>query len=398
MAAWSLFSKLKDGLSGADGPPKLETYALHLYGKLPIYKDFISSGFTEEGSKDFRDWLGNGFSRRWSVLDEYKGTEIPLHTFLFALPGGKRSVAGALWGSHDEGGLRQFPFTLFSVVPAGQAGRRPLRRALLPRGLRGAGGLHPAQLPPGTDGRFVLRELPGGADRGAGEAAREDRRRGREGGEGRHPRRLRRVAPRGRPPRPSGRVSSHALKSGLRACAGSRGRGRPAPARKPAAGGAPGPDLADVARRRRASSADRGPSGTLVCRSGGRSRAVLLFRDLRPEDFLLLHPERPTTSSSRRPAAGRLRAPRRSSGRRRARGRGGRRPEPRDFRRAARGLERAPHGLPPARRRRRPEGAGGHTDVGRGPIDLEFAGSDPYLIGRKLPKKGGSKSWLLTIF
>lgn len=36
----------------------------------------------------------------------------------------------------------------------------------------------------------------------------------------------------------------------------------------------------------------RGPSGTLVCRSGGRSRAVLLFRDLRPEDFLLLHPSR----------------------------------------------------------------------------------------------------------
>ena len=35
---------------------------------------------------------------------------------------------------------------------------------------------------------------------------------------------------------------------------------------------------------------DRGPSGTLVCRTGGRSRAVLLFRDLRAEDFLLLHP------------------------------------------------------------------------------------------------------------
>ena len=49
VAAWSLFSKLKDGFSGADGPPKLETYALHLYGKLPIYKDFISSGLHRGG-------------------------------------------------------------------------------------------------------------------------------------------------------------------------------------------------------------------------------------------------------------------------------------------------------------------------------------------------------------
>ena len=36
----------------------------------------------------------------------------------------------------------------------------------------------------------------------------------------------------------------------------------------------------------------RSPSGVLVCRSGGRSRAVLFFRELRAEDFLLLHPER----------------------------------------------------------------------------------------------------------
>ena len=125
MAAWSLFSKLKDGLTGADGPPRMETYALHLHGKLPIYKDFISTGFTEEGSKDFRDWIGNGFSRRWSLVEEYKGTEIPLHTFVLALPGGKRSVAGAVWGSHDEVGLRSFPFTLFSVVPQGKAAAEP---------------------------------------------------------------------------------------------------------------------------------------------------------------------------------------------------------------------------------------------------------------------------------
>ena len=249
MAAWSLFSKLKDGLSGADGPPKLETYALHLYGKLPIYKDFISSGFTEEGAKDFRDWLGNGFSRRWSAPRGVQGDrDPPPHVPLRPSrreahrspgPSGEATTRGACGSSPSRSspssrreGRPSDPFVALSFLEVFE------QRA----------DLHPAQLPPRAHGRLVLRELPGRPDRGAGEAAGEDRRGGREGGEGRSPSATSPSRSSGRTPPPSGRASSSRLKT---ACGHAQGAGAGAvrhPARQPASGGAAGPDLADVAR------------------------------------------------------------------------------------------------------------------------------------------------------
>ncbi len=288
MAAWGLFSKLKEGFSGADGPPRTEAYALHLYGKLPIYKDFISTGFTEEGSKDFRDWLGNGFSRRWSLLEEYKGTEIPLHTFLLCLPGGKRAVAGVLWGSHDEGGLRQFPFTLFSVVPQGRPAADPfvalshlevfeeraayIRRNFLQgrtvssfyEGFRGARVeipvKRPARIAEGIEKEAKGVTLGEFAESLFGAAAASEW------------------------PGFLARLRS--------ACAGSKGEGAGA-VRLPLGNLLPAELQVQVWLTWLSGEGvldERGPSGTLVCRSGGRSRAVLFFRDLRPEDFLLLHP------------------------------------------------------------------------------------------------------------
>lgn len=290
MAAWSLFSKLKEGFSGADGPPRMESYALHLYGKLPIYKDFISSGLTEDGAKEFRDWLGNGFSRRWSVLEEYKGAEIPLHTFLFPLPGGKRSVAGALWGSHDEGGLRKFPFVLFSVVPQGR---------------------------PASDSFVALSYLEVFADRAAD--IRRNFVQGRTLASFYESFRGARIeVPVKRPSKIAEGVEKEAKGVTLGDFAESvlgdaakvewaRFLGR----MKAACGHAPGTGAGAVRiplgnllpaelqvqiwltwLEAEGVLGERGPSGTLVCRAGGRSRAVLLFRDLRPEDFLLLHPER----------------------------------------------------------------------------------------------------------
>ena len=290
MAAWSLFSKLKDGLSGADGPPKTETYALHLYGKLPIYKDFISTGFTEDGSKDFRDWLGNGFSRRWSLLEEYKGADIPLHTFLLPLPGGKRAVAGALWGSHDEGGLRQFPFTLFSVVPQGKSAADPfvalsflevfeeraafIRRTYQPgktlasfyEAFRGARIDLPVKRP-GKIAEVVEKEARGVTLGDFAESLLGP------GAAAEWPRFLARVRA---------------------ACGHPRGVGAGA-VRLPIGNLLP----AEIQVQLWLTWAEgegvfpgAGPTGTLVCRSGGRSRAVLFFRELRPEDFLLLHAER----------------------------------------------------------------------------------------------------------
>jgi type VI secretion system ImpM family protein len=118
--AWNLFSRLVDGLSSSGGNHS-EQCPLQLYGKLPIYKDFISSGVGDEGAKEFREWVGNGYSKKWAVSEECRGVEIPPHTFVLPLPGSRRTVAGCLWGSHDEGGLRSFPFAAFAVL---QPGRR----------------------------------------------------------------------------------------------------------------------------------------------------------------------------------------------------------------------------------------------------------------------------------
>ena len=288
MAAWSLISKLKDGLSGADGPPRMETYALHLHGKLPIYKDFISTGFTEEGSKDFRDWLGNGFSRRWSLVEEYKGTEIPLHTFVLALPGGKRSVAGALWGSHDEGGLRPFPFTLFSVVPQGKAAAEPFvalsflevfeeRAAYIRRNFSQGRTLasfyesfrgarielpvkRPAKIADGVEKEAKGVTLGDFAESFLGPAAPAE-----------WPRFLARLKA----------ACSHAPGQGAGAVRIPLGNLLPAELQV---------QVWLTWLEAEGALSERGPSGTLVCRAGGHSRAVLFFRDLRPEDFLLLHP------------------------------------------------------------------------------------------------------------
>ncbi|MGE5717286.1 MAG: type VI secretion system-associated protein TagF, partial [Acidobacteriota bacterium] len=104
----------------ADDPPATESWPLFAFGKLPVYKDFISAGLTDDVSREFRDWLSNGFSRHWSSRDDCRSTEIPLHAFLLRLPESRKMAVGALWGSTDQGGLRKFPFALFTVLPAGK--------------------------------------------------------------------------------------------------------------------------------------------------------------------------------------------------------------------------------------------------------------------------------------
>ncbi len=102
----------------ADDPPPTESWPLFAFGKLPVYKDFISAGLTDDASREFRDWLSNGFTRHWSTRDDYRSSEIPLHAFLLRLPESRKMAAGALWGSTDQGGLRKFPFALFTILPA----------------------------------------------------------------------------------------------------------------------------------------------------------------------------------------------------------------------------------------------------------------------------------------
>ena len=208
VAAWSLFSKLKDGLSGADGPPKLEAYALNLHGKLPIYKDFINVGVHRGGDEGLprlaRERLQPALvARRRLQGDRDPPPHVPLRASRREAVG-----RGCPLGEPRRGGASPVPLHALLGRPAGAADRGTLRRPLLPRAVRGARDLHPAELLAGPHGRVVLRELPRRPDRAGREEAGEDRRGCREGGESRHPGRLRRVAPRG-PARPrSGRASS----------------------------------------------------------------------------------------------------------------------------------------------------------------------------------------------
>lgn len=126
-------SRLKDGLRGGaradEGPVRTVRVGVNAYGKLPIYKDFISAGLTEPGAREFRNWIDRGFSHRWSSDDACRETEIPRHLFLLRLPESGVFASGCLWGSGDQGGLRRFPFTLFAALPEGHKAAEPLPAA-----------------------------------------------------------------------------------------------------------------------------------------------------------------------------------------------------------------------------------------------------------------------------
>jgi hypothetical protein len=110
------------------GSEKTKTVRLgvNAYGKLPIYKDFISCGMTDPPAREFRVWIDKGFSHRWSNDEACVGAEIPPSSFLVRLPDSRGYAAGSLWGSSDEGGLRKFPFALFLSFPKDHAASDPL--------------------------------------------------------------------------------------------------------------------------------------------------------------------------------------------------------------------------------------------------------------------------------
>ncbi len=93
---------------------------LSTYGKLPIYKDFLRSGLTGKEAQSVRQWLDRGISHFWASRPEYRSQEIYQHALFLRFDGGQRAVLGVLWGSHDEGMLRRFPFICFTTVPVGR--------------------------------------------------------------------------------------------------------------------------------------------------------------------------------------------------------------------------------------------------------------------------------------
>jgi type VI secretion system ImpM family protein len=101
------------------GGPKIVRSGFSTYGKLPIYKDFLRHGLAAKEAQAFRQWLDRGFSRHWEANDACRDHPIEPHAFSLRFEGLARRVVGCLWGSHDQGELRRFPFTLFVSVPVG---------------------------------------------------------------------------------------------------------------------------------------------------------------------------------------------------------------------------------------------------------------------------------------
>ena len=101
------------------GGPKVVRTGFSAYGKLPIYKDFLRHGLAAKEAQAFRQWLDRGYSRHWEANDACRDHPIEPHAFSLRFEGLARRVVGCLWGSHDQGELRRFPFTLFVSVPVG---------------------------------------------------------------------------------------------------------------------------------------------------------------------------------------------------------------------------------------------------------------------------------------
>ena len=270
----------------ADDPPAIESWPLLAFGKLPVYKDFISAGLTDDASREFRDWLSNGFSRLWSTRDEYRAAEIPLHAFLLRLPETRKIAVGALWGSRDQGGLRKFPFVLFSIL----AGGKPAATVLTA-----------LDYLPAFESR--AREIRGKHDEGGSVAAVYQEIRGAKIEiPVRTPQQVRARLAAALADSSVGRLATSlfgndaaarwpALLSGLEAAARNPAAGAAAFRLPLADGPAPIHQLQLWAvRLTRSSPAGVAPSGVLYRTGGEVPCGVFFFRDLRAEDILLFHP------------------------------------------------------------------------------------------------------------
>jgi type VI secretion system ImpM family protein len=116
--------------------PDTDYLRLGCFGKLPFSPEYLNVHADLPTSRRFRSWLEEG--RKAALLDsgadQLKERERGAHRwFLFGLPGSAELLAGVVRASADAGGRREFPFAVFAHVP-----RRLYHRhyALVPLALR----------------------------------------------------------------------------------------------------------------------------------------------------------------------------------------------------------------------------------------------------------------------
>lgn len=113
-----MFESLKDAAKGLTRRGKSDnTFPLSCYGKLPIYKDYISLEVGKGAGEAFKEWLDKGFGTDWGESGGQHATLSHPHRILFAPENQKDIAIATIWSSSDEGGLRKFPFAFFVSLP-----------------------------------------------------------------------------------------------------------------------------------------------------------------------------------------------------------------------------------------------------------------------------------------
>lgn len=110
------FQSLRDKLL-PKGEAKAGTFPLAAYGKLTLYKDYINLECNDGPAAEFKSWMDKAFGM---TFEQFGGRSVTLDfpsRMLLSLQGGKSYAVATIWPSTDEGGLRKFPFSFFTVIP-----------------------------------------------------------------------------------------------------------------------------------------------------------------------------------------------------------------------------------------------------------------------------------------
>lgn len=95
---------------------------LRAFGKLELATEYVEVGCEDpEQARAFRIWVDDGWKRLQSRFQN-ETPQIRQHRLLLSVDSGHVWIVGCLWNSSDrrseQGSQRNFPFTLFVVVPA----------------------------------------------------------------------------------------------------------------------------------------------------------------------------------------------------------------------------------------------------------------------------------------
>jgi hypothetical protein len=82
------------------------TYTVEVFGKIPFYRDYLSTVQSKEG-RQWKDWILSNYGRRIQVPKKQS-------RFLFHYKKTGRVVVGIISDSSD--GTREFPFSVFVIL------------------------------------------------------------------------------------------------------------------------------------------------------------------------------------------------------------------------------------------------------------------------------------------